>query len=141
MNDDPIAIIGFSLRFPQDADSAEAFWEMLYNGQCAMTEVPADRFTIDSFYAQKGEAGAANGTVRPQLLKVPKGKNASNNLYTCALDLPPGRTFPQTRPGRIRRSVLQHHAGRGRGHGPPTPFDAGDVISCFGKWCVSTTLC
>ncbi|KAL3488130.1 hypothetical protein BJX62DRAFT_253516 [Aspergillus germanicus] len=63
MNDDPIAIIGFSLRFPEDADSAEAFWEMLYNGRCAMTEVPADRFTIDSFYAQKGEAGAANGTI------------------------------------------------------------------------------
>ncbi|KAL2784041.1 hypothetical protein BJX66DRAFT_344395 [Aspergillus keveii] len=63
MNDDPIAIIGFSLRFPQDADSAEAFWEMLYNGRRAMTEVPADRFTIDSFYAQKGKAGIANGTI------------------------------------------------------------------------------
>ncbi|KAL2845826.1 hypothetical protein BJX68DRAFT_277264 [Aspergillus pseudodeflectus] len=63
MNDDPIAIIGFSLRFPQDADSAEAFWEMLYNGRCAMTKVPADRFTVGSFYAQKGEAGAANGTI------------------------------------------------------------------------------
>ncbi|KAL3448770.1 hypothetical protein BJX65DRAFT_317305 [Aspergillus insuetus] len=63
MNDDPIAIIGFSLKFPQDADSAEAFWEMLYNRRCAMTEVPADRFTIDSFYAQKREAGAANGTI------------------------------------------------------------------------------
>ncbi|KAJ0424608.1 hypothetical protein BJY00DRAFT_326526 [Aspergillus carlsbadensis] len=63
MNDDPIAIIGFSLKFPQDADSTEAFWKMLHNGRCAMTEVPADRFTIGSFYAQKGEAGAANGTI------------------------------------------------------------------------------
>jgi acyl transferase domain-containing protein len=71
MNDDPIAIIGFSLRFPQDADSAEAFWEMLYNGRCAMTKVPADRFTIDAFYAQ-GEAGVANGTVRFRIFRAPE---------------------------------------------------------------------
>jgi acyl transferase domain-containing protein len=79
MNNDPIAIIGFSLRFPQDADSAEAFWEMLYNGRCAMTEVPADRFAIGSFYAQKGEAGAANGTVRLRICRVPEDKTASNS--------------------------------------------------------------
>jgi acyl transferase domain-containing protein len=80
MDNDPIAIIGFSLRFPQDADSAEAFWEMLYNGRCAMTEVPADRFAINSFYAQKGEAGAENGTVRFRLLRVLEDKSASNSL-------------------------------------------------------------
>ena len=48
--DDPIAIVGFSLKFPQDADSAEGFWEMLVNGRSALTGVPPDRFNIDSFY-------------------------------------------------------------------------------------------
>ena len=40
--DDPIAIVGFSLKFPQDADYAE--------GRSALTGVPPDRFNIDSFY-------------------------------------------------------------------------------------------
>ena len=45
-----IAIIGFSLRFPQDAVSAESFWNMLVEGRSAATEVPETRFNIDAFY-------------------------------------------------------------------------------------------
>ena len=45
-----IAIIGFSLRFPQDAVSAESFWNMLDEGRSAATEVPETRFNIDAFY-------------------------------------------------------------------------------------------
>ena len=45
-----IAIIGFSLRFPQDAVSPESFWDMLVEGRSAATEVPASRFNIDAFY-------------------------------------------------------------------------------------------
>ncbi|KAL4947728.1 hypothetical protein BDW69DRAFT_189927 [Aspergillus filifer] len=60
---DPIAVVGFSLKFPQDADSAETFWEMLYSGRCAMTEIPEDRFAIDSFLGQQGEAGVPSGTI------------------------------------------------------------------------------
>ena len=47
---EPIAVIGFSARFPQDAKSPESFWQMLKEGRSAMTEVPKDRFNIDSFY-------------------------------------------------------------------------------------------
>jgi Beta-ketoacyl synthase, N-terminal domain len=47
---EPIAIIGFSLKFPQDATSAESFWEMLMEGRSAMTKVPGQRFNVDSFY-------------------------------------------------------------------------------------------
>lgn len=47
---DPVAIIGISAKFPQDATSAEAFWQMLGEGRSAMTEVPGDRFNIDAFY-------------------------------------------------------------------------------------------
>lgn len=45
-----IAIIGFSLRFPQDAVSPESFWNMLVEGRCAATEVPESRFNINAFY-------------------------------------------------------------------------------------------
>ena len=49
-NAEPIAVIGFSLRFPQEATSPESFWEMLCEGRSAMTEVPSDRFNINGFY-------------------------------------------------------------------------------------------
>ncbi|TVY80408.1 Highly reducing polyketide synthase azaB [Lachnellula suecica] len=47
---EPIAIIGLSLRYPQDATSPASFWEMIQEKRCAMTEVPKDRFDIDAFY-------------------------------------------------------------------------------------------
>ena len=45
-----VAIIGFSLRFPQDAVSPESFWNMLMEGRSASTEVPESRFNVDAFY-------------------------------------------------------------------------------------------
>jgi acyl transferase domain-containing protein len=45
-----IAIIGFSLEFPQDATSSEGFWKMMAEKRCAMTEFPPDRLNIDAFY-------------------------------------------------------------------------------------------
>ena len=47
---DPIAVIGFSLKFPQQATSPEDFWRMLLDGRSARTEIPKNRFNIDSFY-------------------------------------------------------------------------------------------
>lgn len=49
-NMEPIVVVGFSLRFPQEATTAESFWEMLREGRSAMTEVPSDRFNINGFY-------------------------------------------------------------------------------------------
>lgn len=45
-NVEPIAIIGFSLRFPGEASSSEGFWDMLEGGRNAMTEFPADRINL-----------------------------------------------------------------------------------------------
>ena len=47
---EPIAIIGLSLKFPQDAISAETFWSMLMEGRSGRTEIPKDRFNKDAFY-------------------------------------------------------------------------------------------
>ena len=47
---EPIAIIGLSCRFPGDASSPEAFWKLLVEGRSAMTDVPSDRYNLESFY-------------------------------------------------------------------------------------------
>lgn len=47
---EPVAVVGFSLKFPQDGVSADSFWEMLIEKRCAMTEFPKDRINLNAFY-------------------------------------------------------------------------------------------
>ena len=42
---EPIAIVGMACRFPDRADSPEAFWHLLRNGHDAVREYPASRAT------------------------------------------------------------------------------------------------
>ena len=46
---EPIAIIGLGCRFP-GAENVESFWQLLYNGVDAITEVPQKRWDVDAFY-------------------------------------------------------------------------------------------
>ncbi|MEO1590396.1 MAG: type I polyketide synthase, partial [Cyanobacteria bacterium J06632_22] len=46
---EPIAIVGLGCRFP-GADGPEAFWQLLAEGQDAVTPVPADRWDADAYY-------------------------------------------------------------------------------------------
>ncbi|KAI0021287.1 hypothetical protein F4780DRAFT_790484 [Xylariomycetidae sp. FL0641] len=54
---DPVAIVGLSLRFPQDAVSEESFWDIIMKGESTMTEVPKDRYNIQGHHVP--------GSVRP----------------------------------------------------------------------------
>ena len=45
----PIAVIGMSCHFSQ-AQSLEAYWEMLKNGEESITEIPNDRWSLEGFY-------------------------------------------------------------------------------------------
>ena len=47
---EPIAVIGMSLKFPGDAVSADALWDMLLSRRCVSKEFPKDRINIDAFY-------------------------------------------------------------------------------------------
>ncbi len=47
---EPIAIIGMACRFPGSVQNTEEFWNLLSNGVDAITEIPKDRWNIDSFY-------------------------------------------------------------------------------------------
>ncbi|KAK3303871.1 polyketide synthase [Chaetomium strumarium] len=65
-----IAIIGYSGRFP-DADSNEAFWELLRAGRDVHREIPPDRFDWKAHYDPTG-----------------KQKNTSRVKYGCFIEEP-----------------------------------------------------
>jgi acyl transferase domain-containing protein len=46
----PLAIIGLSFRFPQEAVTSKAFWKMITDKRCASTDTPPDRWRVDSHY-------------------------------------------------------------------------------------------
>ncbi|TMD74985.1 MAG: polyketide synthase, partial [Chloroflexi bacterium] len=46
---EPIAIIGMGCRFP-GAPNPRAFWQLMCNGVDAITEVPADRYDVNTVY-------------------------------------------------------------------------------------------
>ncbi len=47
---EPMAVIGLACRFPGEANTPDAYWQLLRSGTDAITEVPADRWDIDSLY-------------------------------------------------------------------------------------------
>ena len=58
---EPLAVIGMGCRFPGHANSPAAFWKLLTEGVDAITEVPADRWSMDDIYASDFMApGKAN---------------------------------------------------------------------------------
>ena len=55
---EPIAIVGMGCRFPGEVNDPRAFWELLTQGRNAVTEVPADRWSLSKFYdPDSGKAG------------------------------------------------------------------------------------
>ncbi len=51
---EPIAVIGLGCRFPGGAHSPEAFWHLLKNGVDAISEIPAERWNADDYFAPEG---------------------------------------------------------------------------------------
>ncbi|OJD18079.1 hypothetical protein AJ78_01851 [Emergomyces pasteurianus Ep9510] len=53
MNDSnmaPLAVIGFSARYAQEASTPQKFWEFLLRGRQSTTPIPKDRFNADAYY-------------------------------------------------------------------------------------------
>ena len=57
---EPIAIIGFSGRYPQ-ADTLDKYWEILKAGKDCITEIPQDRWTLDGFFHAEPLEAMAQG--------------------------------------------------------------------------------
>lgn len=51
---EPIAIIGYGFKFPQDITNAESLWKLLMERRSTMTEIPENRWNIDGFYKEHG---------------------------------------------------------------------------------------
>ena len=66
---EPIAIVGLGCRFPGDADSPEAFWQLLRNGVDAVAEVPKDRFDADAYYDPNPDAPGKISTRQGSFLR------------------------------------------------------------------------
>ena len=99
---EPIAVIGYSLRFPQDASSSAAFWQMLVDGVCTSGDIPKDRFNLESFYH---EDPSRVGTVRfpsPIVEFQPQ-------LVIRILDVCQTRSLSQGRYCNLRCAVLLNH--------------------------------
>jgi hypothetical protein len=52
---EPIAIVGMGCRFP-GAPNREAFWQLLLEGQDAITPIPGDRWDVDALYDEDAMA-------------------------------------------------------------------------------------
>jgi acyl transferase domain-containing protein len=53
---EPIAVVGMACRFP-GAPDINAFWNLLFNGESGITEVPADRWDCNRFYDPDNKPG------------------------------------------------------------------------------------
>jgi acyl transferase domain-containing protein/SAM-dependent methyltransferase len=47
---EPIAIVGFGLRFPGGARDEFSLWQILAEGVNTVTEIPSDRWSLDDYY-------------------------------------------------------------------------------------------
>ncbi|MCL4267593.1 MAG: SDR family oxidoreductase [Anaerolineae bacterium] len=68
---EPIAVVGMACRFPNNASTPEAFWHMLANGTDAVSEIPADRWDVEAYYAATpntpGKIYSRYGSFLPQI--------------------------------------------------------------------------
>ncbi|WEW54612.1 hypothetical protein PRK78_000032 [Emydomyces testavorans] len=64
----PLAVVGFSVRFAQEATSAERFWELLLRARQAATAFPNERFNSNAFYHPDPEHGGTFHVKRAHLL-------------------------------------------------------------------------
>jgi hypothetical protein len=51
---EPIAVVGLSLKFPDDATTPESFWKLLLEKRCASRDMPEDRANMEAFYHYDG---------------------------------------------------------------------------------------
>ena len=67
---EPIAVVGFAFKYPQDADSAPSFWSMLKEKRSAMTEWPKDRINLEAFYHRDEDRDKNVRSSRPLALII-----------------------------------------------------------------------
>ena len=88
-NYDPIAVVGLSLRFPEDADSVEGFWNMLLEGRCVSQKFPADRMSLSGMHHPDGN--------RHDTVRLPASLMLISKLINELPDFPRRGPLPERR--------------------------------------------
>jgi acyl transferase domain-containing protein len=61
-----VAVVGFSFKLPEGADTVSDFWETLENGRNLMTEWPASRINGNAFHnaelAKRNKVGGSHSS-------------------------------------------------------------------------------
>jgi acyl transferase domain-containing protein len=65
----PVAVIGVGCRFPGDASSPDAYWDMLMGGGDGIIELPPGRWDQVAFFQSLGAAGAERRRVHGGFLR------------------------------------------------------------------------
>jgi len=66
---EPIAVIGLATRFPQEATTTEALWELLLQARSTWSTIPKERFNADAFFHPDPEHGGTVGPI-PDILSI-----------------------------------------------------------------------
>ncbi|KAL8971946.1 MAG: hypothetical protein Q9183_000809 [Haloplaca sp. 2 TL-2023] len=53
---EPLAVVGLSFKFPEDATTPEAFFQMMMEKRCVMKEWPSDRVNVEAFYSPTNDS-------------------------------------------------------------------------------------
>lgn len=128
---EPIAIIGLSLRFPQDATSPTGLWDMLMDGRSARSDVPKDRFNVDAFY-KKGSSKTGIVSYCNWLSSFSR-----TELTTTKAERPRG-PFRKGEHRSFRRSIFHHDSSRSRVHGSTPKMVTRNSLRSTRKWQVSS---
>lgn len=90
---EPIAIIGFGLKFPQQASTPSGFWDLLVQGASARTVTPADRYNADAFHRETVAGGRQrNGTVS-QLIDAKKETKRKRSYRKNNIEIDQNQTW------------------------------------------------
>lgn len=76
---EPIAIIGIGCRFPGDANSPAALWDLLRSPRDLLTSIPDDHFSTTGFYNESGQYHGHSNVKHSYLLDG--GKNATHRRF------------------------------------------------------------
>ncbi|KAL8658296.1 MAG: hypothetical protein Q9226_001112 [Calogaya cf. arnoldii] len=71
---EPLAVVGLSLKFPEDATSPDAFFQMLLDRRCVMSEWPKDRVNVEAFHNPLNDTVDTIPFRGGHFLKEPLGK-------------------------------------------------------------------
>ena len=69
--DEPIAIIGMSCRFPGGANDLDSFWDLLSLGKSGVSEIPSDRWDVDTYHDSNPDAPGKMNTRRGAFIQNP----------------------------------------------------------------------